>query len=84
MALLGLARYVGAFLGTLFVADNWWFEAFVVPAVAKQAPEIIVGSPGGSVRGGAVVTIVLFTAGWTIFGIAMFRLGRSPDVPPSC
>jgi hypothetical protein len=36
---LGLIGYVTAFLGTLMVAGDWWFEAFVVPTTATEAPE---------------------------------------------
>lgn len=70
---LGLAGYLTAFLGTLLVAGDWWFEAFVVPAIATQAPEILSGSPGWSVLAGAVTTIAFFAIGWTLFGIAVFR-----------
>jgi hypothetical protein len=35
---LGLIGYVTAFLGTLMVAGDWWFEAFVVPTMATAAP----------------------------------------------
>ena len=70
---LGLAGYLTAFLGTLLVAGDWWFEAFVVPAIATQDPEILSGSPGWSVLAGAVTTSAFFTIGWTLFGIAAFR-----------
>ena len=70
---LGLAGYLTAFIGTLLVAGDWWFEAFVVPAVATQAPEILSGSPGWSVLAGAVTTSAFFAIGWTLFGIAAFR-----------
>jgi hypothetical protein len=72
---LGLAGYLTAFLGTLLVAGDWWFEAFVVPGIATQAPEILTGSLGWSVLAGAVTTIAFFAIGWTLFGIAAFRTG---------
>lgn len=62
---LGLAGYLTAFLGTLFVAGDWWFEAFVVPTIAAQAPEILPGSPGGWVLAGVVTTVTIFAACWT-------------------
>jgi hypothetical protein len=40
---LGRAGYLTAFLGTLLVAGDWWFEAFVVPTIATQAPQILAG-----------------------------------------
>jgi hypothetical protein len=75
---LGLAGYLTAFLGTLLVAGDWWFEAFVVPALAAQAPQILAEPPGASVLAGAVATIVFCTAGWIMFGIAAFRAAVFP------
>ena len=36
---LGLVGYLVAFLGTMLVAGNWWYEAFIGPALREQAPE---------------------------------------------
>ena len=35
---LGFVGYLAAFLGTLLVAGNWWYEAFIGPALREQAP----------------------------------------------
>jgi hypothetical protein len=80
----GLAGYLTAFLGTLLVAGDWWFEAFVVPALAAQAPQILTEPPGASVLAGAVATVLFCTAGWIMFGIAALRAAVYPDRPPSC
>jgi hypothetical protein len=72
---LGRAGYLTAFLGTLLVAGDWWFEAFVVPTIATQAPQILAGAPGGTLLAGVVATIIAYTAGWTLFGIALYRSG---------
>jgi hypothetical protein len=70
---LGLLGYLVAFLGTLMVAGDWWFESFVVPQLAVAAPEIMKTAPSGSLLAGAIATFGLFSAGWVLFGIATFR-----------
>jgi hypothetical protein len=70
---LGLLGYLVAFLGTLLVAGDWWFESFVVPLLATAAPEIMKTAPGGSLLAGAIATFGIFSAGWVLFGIATFR-----------
>src|SRR5829696_6012987 len=47
---LGLIGYLAAFLGTLMVAGDWWFEAFAVPRIATAAPR---GSRPPDIRVGA-------------------------------
>ena len=70
---LGLIGYVTAFLGTLMVAGDWWFEAFAIPRIATKAPEVLNLPPSGSVLVGAIATVGLYTVGWTLFGIAALR-----------
>ena len=75
---LGLIGYVIAFLGTLMVAGDWWFEAFVVPTMATEAPEVLGLPPSGSVLVGAIATVGLYTVGWTLFGLAALRARTFP------
>ena len=70
---LGLIGYVTAFLGTLMVAGDWWFEAFAIPRIATRAPEVLNLPPSGSVLVGAIATVGLYTVGWTLFGVAALR-----------
>ena len=70
---LGLIGYMTAFLGTLMVAGDWWFEAFAIPRIATEAPEVLGLPPSGSVLAGAITTVGLYTVGWTLFGIAALR-----------
>ena len=37
----GLIGYLTAFLGTMMVAGDWWFEAFAIPNLATKAPEVL-------------------------------------------
>jgi hypothetical protein len=75
LGVLGLVGYLTAAAGTVLVAGDWWFEAFAVPMIGSQAPEILKLPPGGSVLVGAMVTSALFAAGWIAFGVAVFRSG---------
>ena len=70
---LGLLGYLVAFLGTLLVAGDWWFESFVVPQIAAQAPQILKSAPSGSLLAGAIATFGLFAFGWILFGFATLR-----------
>ena len=75
---LGLIGYLTAFLGTLMVAGDWWFEAFVVPMIATAAPAVLDLPLSGSVLVGAIATVGLYTVGWTVFGIAALRARAFP------
>ncbi len=75
---LGLAGYLVAFLGTLLVAGDWWFESFIAPRIAATAPEVMTGAISGSLLVGAAATFGLFAIGWITFGIATFRANVYP------
>src|SRR5829696_2023538 len=75
---LGLIGYLAAFLGTLMVAGDWWFEAFAVPRIATAAPEVLDLPISGSVLVGAIATLGLYTVGWTLFGLAALRARAFP------
>ena len=75
---VGLIGYLTAFLGTMMVAGDWWFEAFAIPKLATQAPEVLDLPPSGSVLVGAIVTVGLYTVGWTLFGFAALRARAFP------
>jgi hypothetical protein len=75
---LGLVGYLAAFLGTMLVAGDWWYEAFIGPALREQAPEVLTTAPGGSILIGAAITSVTFGAGWVAFGLASIQAGVFP------
>ena len=75
---LGLIGYVIAFLGTLMVAGDWWFEAFVIPIIAAEAPGVLDLPPSGSALAGVIATVGLYTVGWTLFGLAALRARAFP------
>jgi hypothetical protein len=75
LGVLGLIGYLAAAAGTVLVGGDWWFEAFAVPMIGAEAPEVLTMAPGGSILAGALITVGLFAAGWITFGVAAFRSG---------
>jgi hypothetical protein len=75
---LGLVGYLLATLGTVLVAGDWWYESFVAPLIAAQAPEVLTSAPSGSILIGAAATFGSFALGWILFGVATLRAGIFP------
>lgn len=70
---LGLVGYLTAFLGTLLVAGDWWYETFIVPVLMDRVPELLEEAPSSAILVGAAVTSAAFAAGWLIFGLSSYR-----------
>ena len=77
---VGLIGYLTAFLGTLMVAGDWWFEAFAIPMIATAAPAVLDLQLSGPLLVGAIATVGLYTVGWTVFGIAALRARAFPRI----
>ena len=75
---LGLIGYVTAFLGTLMVAGDWWFEAFAIPMIATAAPAVLDLPPSASLLVGAIATVGPYTVGWVLFGLAALHARVTP------
>jgi uncharacterized membrane protein (DUF485 family) len=75
---LGLVGYLVAALGTLLVAGDWWYESFIAPLIAAQAPELLRTALSGSILVGLAATFGSFALGWVLFGIASYRAGVFP------
>ncbi len=75
---IGLIGYLLAAFGTMLFAGDWWYEAFVAPGIAAQAPEILTTAPSGSILIGAAITFGSFAIGWVIFGVSTYRAGVFP------
>ena len=78
---LGLIGYLTASLGTLLVAGDWWYEAFIGPMLRQQAPELLSTALSGSIVIGAGLTFGIFAAGWVFspsrpFGLALLLEAR--------
>jgi len=72
---LGLAGFLLAFLGTVLLAGAFWFELFVTPALAAQAPELFAADLGIL---GYTSMFLFASVGWVLFGVATLRAGVYP------
>jgi hypothetical protein len=70
---LGVVALAAAIVGTVFMAGDWWYEAFAVPRIAEVAPEVIETFVGGRLLIGGLLSFALFGLGWVPFGIASLR-----------
>ena len=69
----GLIGFAAALMGTVFMAGDWWYEAFAVPRIAEVAPELIPTFVGGRLLMGGIASFVLLGIGWVLFGAASLR-----------
>ena len=70
---LGVVGLAAAMIGTVFMAGDWWYEAFAVPRIAELAPEVIDTFVGGRLLIGGLSSFALFGIGWALFGVAALR-----------
>jgi len=70
---LGVIGFAMALLGTIFMAGDWWYEAFAVPRIAEVGPELIPTFVGGRLLMGGVASFALLGIGWVVFAIASLR-----------
>src|SRR3954452_10208663 len=70
---LGLIGLGAAILGTVFMAGDWWFEAFAVPRLAEVAPSAMNDFAASRLLLGGLLSFVLFGLGWILYGIASLR-----------
>ena len=77
---LGLIGFALAFAGEILAAGGIWSEAFITPALAQEAPEILLTDPPGIVTFGNILTFGLLTVGWLILGAAILRARAYPRV----
>ena len=70
---LGVIAVGSAVIGTVFMAGDWWFEAFAVPRMAEIAPQVMDTFTGGRLLIGGLSSFALFGIGWVLFGVASLR-----------
>ena len=75
VGILGLVGFLVAFLGTVMLVGGLWFELFVTPNLAAQAPELVEADLGGL---GFTLTFFLGAVGWVLFGVATLRANVYP------
>jgi len=78
---LRASAFTVALAGTVLLAGDFWFEAFVVPYLADVAPAALDADPGGTLLAGAAVTFILFGVGWLLVGITSYRDASLPRAP---
>jgi len=70
---LGVIGLGAAILGSVFMAGDWWFEAFAVPWLAEVVPGALDHPASGRLLLGSFMSFVLFGMGWLLYGIASVR-----------
>lgn len=75
---LGAIGVGAAVIGTVFMAGDWWYEAFAVPWMADIAPVAFETGAAGRLLIGGLTSFALFAVGWALFGIASLRAGVFP------
>jgi hypothetical protein len=74
----GVMSFSLAFLGTVLIAGDAWFEAFVVPFLASVSPQIVNEDPSGSLIIGALLSFLSFSIGWILVGITSYKASVLP------
>jgi hypothetical protein len=69
----GVIGMGAALIGTVFMAGDWWYEAFAVPWLADIAPVVFDTGAGGRLLVGGLASFALFSLGWALFGAASIR-----------
>ena len=64
-----------AFLGTVLLVGALWFELFITPALAAEAPELVEEE---LVLPGFILMLLFGAVGWVLFGVATLRAGVYP------
>ena len=75
VGILGLVGFLVAFLGTVMLVGGLWFELFVTPNLAAQAPALVEADLGSL---GFTLTFFLGAVGWVLFGVATLRANVYP------
>lgn len=70
---LGLAGFLVAFVGTALLAGLFFVQAFFVPYLAAEFPEVLNAGEQGLLAVGFGMTFILFPVGWLLFGIATLK-----------
>lgn len=74
----GLVALSGALVGTVFMAGDWWYEAFAVPWMADVAPVAFETGAAGRLLVGGLTSFFLFGLGWLLFGAMSIRAAVFP------
>ena len=80
---LGLIGFMLVFITTASFTGLIYFEGFIQPVLAVEAPEFVEGMLAGEISLGALDVVMpptglLFILGWLLFGIGIIRAGILP------
>jgi hypothetical protein len=75
---LGAVAFCIALTGTVALAGDMWFEAFAAPWAAGVAPVLLEVRHGSVLLAAWFVSVVLFAAGWALFGLVSYRTRAFP------
>lgn len=67
---MGLVGFLTAFLGTVLLVGALWFELFITPALAVEAPGLAEAELGLL---GFILVFLSGALGWILFGVATLR-----------
>ena len=76
---MGAWSFLAAFLGAVLTVGFAWAGAFVLPVLAREAPQLLEVQPA-SVIVGEIFSFGLLALGCLAFGLAMLRSGILPRV----
>ena len=81
--LLGLVGFLMLFVALMLFAGFAFFEAFIIPVLATEAPQFTGGLFAGEISLGVLETVILVAGpleviGGLLFGIAIIRAGILP------
>ncbi len=76
--ILGAVGVGAAVIGTVFMAGDWWYEAFSVPWMADIAPSVFETGAAGRLLVGGLASFALFAVGWALYAIASLRARTFP------
>jgi hypothetical protein len=77
---LGAVGFVVALVGTALVVGGFWESIFVMPTLAKAAPDLIDADPPFWFYLGTLLSAGVSVAGWILFGIATLRAQIYPRI----
>ncbi len=76
--LFGVIAFVAAFVGTASLVMGAMIEAFIIPFMGLQTPEMVDGPPPPGVGEAFLVITTLFGIGYLLLGIATYRAAVLP------
>ena len=78
---LGLVGFLLAFAGAVLASGSAWENAFILPVLARETPELLEAGPPGLVFFGEALSFGLLGVGWILFGLATYRARVYPGIP---